>query len=157
MTRSNATSDDALARMRLQVSVCIRSKQTIVASKVFEPGSWVTLGRRANASLAFREWGGPDLLLISNGSLLHLEPGMRVDMCDDGGGGRVKGTFEELHEIGIETPIRVRVCKLNIGVRDGISVFARFLAEGEAPRKVPGQMLRIIRRALLRIRERFPE
>jgi hypothetical protein len=126
---------DPLANRRLQVGLCDSSGvPKLVASKVFAPGSSITLGGGATASVRFEGWDGVDLLLISRGTLLHLGPQMRLDMCDDDGSGRVAGTFEELSAKGMDMPIRVRVCKLNVKVGSSISAFVRYLADGEFPR-----------------------
>jgi hypothetical protein len=124
---------DRLAGRRLKIGVCRSSPSDarIVAEGIFEPGDDVTLGAAASATLIVPEWEGPPLRLVSEGLYLHLAPGMRVNMCNDGGEDHVIGTFEELSARGFTFPLRITVSKLNISVRPGLSVFAKYLAEGE--------------------------
>lgn len=109
----------------------VAEENRIVTERIFVAGSDVTLGRDADAGLVVSGWSGPPLRLISEGVLLHLEPGMRLHMCHDRGEDRVQGTFEELIARGVVFPLRVTVSKLNIRVREGTSVFAKYLADGE--------------------------
>lgn len=126
---------NALSYRRLQASVCDNSGPAkIVASRVYPAGATVTLGGPGSAGLVVPRWTLGELTLISEGALLHLTPGMHVNMCDDDGGGRVRGTFEELTEAGLSFPMEVRVCKLNVRARADVSVFVRYLADGELPR-----------------------
>jgi hypothetical protein len=123
-----------MARRRLRVGVCRRVGETasIVAERIFEAGEDITLGGDATAGLAVPGWTGPSVLLIEGGDVLELEPGMRLHMCHDHGEDRVEGTFEELVAMGVSLPIRINVSKLNIRVRDDISVFAYYLPEEDA-------------------------
>lgn len=100
-----------------------------VVERTFEPGSDITIGSDAAAGLVLPDWAGPKLLLIEGGDALNLEPGMRLHMCHDNGEERVEGTFEELVARGMMVPIRIAVSKLNIRVRDGISVLAHYLPD----------------------------
>jgi len=120
-----------MARRRLRVGVCRRVGETasIVAERIFEAGDDIVLGADASEGLAVPGWTGPAVLVIEGGDLLKLEPGMRIHMCHDKGEDRVVGTFEELVERGVPLPLRINVSKLNIRVRDDISIFANYLAE----------------------------
>ena len=57
---------------------------------------------------------------------------MRLHICHDHGEDRVVGTFEELSASGMTFPLRLTVSKLNIKVREGISVFAKYVVDGES-------------------------
>jgi hypothetical protein len=57
---------------------------------------------------------------------------MRLHMCHDDGEDRVMGTFEELSAGGVTFPLRLTVSKLNIKVREGVTVLAKYLADGES-------------------------
>jgi hypothetical protein len=129
------TSHDPMVGRRFRVGVCLHTPRsaTIVAEGTFGPGADLTLGADASAGLTVPGWEGGAVLLISEGTLLHLEPGMRLHMCGDGGEGRVKGTFEELAAQGMTSPIRITVSKVNILVREGISVYVNYLEEGAVP------------------------
>ena len=52
-------------------------------------------------------------------------------MCHDDGEDRVVGEFDELIAQGLTLPIRIKVSKLNIRVRKGLSVFAKYLMADE--------------------------
>jgi hypothetical protein len=125
---------DRVAGRRLKIGVCrySSSEARIVAEGTFEPGENVTLGGDATAALVVPGWEGRPLRLVSEGLNLHLAPGMRLNMCHDGGEDHVIGTFEELSARGFRFPLRITVSRLNIGVRPGISVFAKYLGEGES-------------------------
>jgi hypothetical protein len=125
-------STDRVEGLRLRVGVYSRLEDRVVAEKIFGPGSDVTIGGDSTASLIVPGWEGPPLRLLSAGINLHLEPGMRLHMCNDQGENRVLGTFEELAAGGVSFPLRITVSKLNIGVRDGISVFVKYLGDAES-------------------------
>ena len=112
-----------------RVGVCAYSnaEARIVAEELFEPRANVVLGDAADARPLVPGWSGQNLLLISDGTLLHLMPGMRLHMCNEGGTDRVVGTFEELVAQGMSFPLRVGVTMLNVRVREGLSVFVRYL------------------------------
>ena len=98
---------------------------------MFEPGEEVTVGGDARAALVLPGWSDAPLLLIAEGHLLHLAPGMRLHMCHDGGVDRVVGEYEELRARGMVLPMPITVAMLNIRVRDGLSLFVRYLADDE--------------------------
>jgi hypothetical protein len=125
---------DRVAGRRFKIGVCCSSpaEARIVAERIFAPGEDVTLGGDTTAALVVPGWEGPPLRLVSEGLNLHLAPGMRLNMCHDGGEDHVIGTFEELSASGFGFPLRITVSRLNIGVRPGISVFVKYLAEGES-------------------------
>ena len=124
-----------LGVQRFQVAVCLVDR--IVAHRVYEPGSDVTIGRM-EANLVVTGWEGPTLTLISGGTLLHLQPGMRLSTNANAGGSCVTPrTFEELQADGVELPMRVENSKLNILIRAGVSVFVKYLGDGEAEWQPP--------------------
>jgi hypothetical protein len=61
--------------------------------------------------------------------MLHLAPGMRVNMCGLGGAMRIVGTYEELTSSGVTTPIPILGRHVNLRVREGITVFAKPAAD----------------------------
>jgi hypothetical protein len=103
---------------RLRAGAYVAAEQRIVHERVFEAGADVTIGADEAAGLVVPSWVGPPLLLISGGNLLHLAPGMRVNMCDEAGGARIIGTFEELTARGEALPIAIQLRRMNIRVRD---------------------------------------
>ncbi len=99
----------------------------LVVDKVFDAGADVTLGTDLAAALVVSGWREPNTLLISKGVSLHLAPGMRLIMCNEVGGNRVAGTFEELQAAGITSPIQIPVSRLTVQLRGIASVFIHFL------------------------------
>lgn len=121
---------------RFQVAVCVAGK--IVAHRVYEPGSTVTIGTSTASNLAVAGWEGPDVELILAGTLLRLQPGMRLLMSMSNGEGCVPArTFEELQSAGVELPLHIDNPKLSVGVRPGVSVFVRYLGDGDVPWQPP--------------------
>ena len=120
-----------IAGRRLRVGIFDSRAVRIVAKRIFEPGDDVTIGGDARSAIVLPGWSDGPLLLIAEGHLLHLAPGMRLHMCHDGGVDRVVGEYEELLASGLVLPIPITVAMLNIRVRDGLSLFARYLAEDE--------------------------
>lgn len=121
---------------RFQVAVCVDGE--IVAHRVYEAGSTVTIGTGTAVSLAVDGWEGPDLELISAGMLLRLQPGMRLLRSMNNGEGCVPArTYEELQSAGVELPLHIDNPKLNIGVRPGVSVFVRYLGDADVPWQPP--------------------
>jgi hypothetical protein len=116
---------------RLRAGAYVAAEQRIVHERVFDAGGDVTIGADEAAGLVVPSWVGPPVLLISGGSLLHLAPGMRVNMCDDAGGARIVGTFEELIARGEAMPIPIQLRRMNIRVRQGFSVLTDYVADDE--------------------------
>jgi hypothetical protein len=56
---------------------------------------------------------------------------MRLAMSNEDGEDLVTGTFEELSAEGRSFPLRITVSRLAIRL-EGLSVFAKYLAEGES-------------------------
>ena len=65
--------------------------------------------------------------MISRGILLHLAPGMRLIMCDETGGQRVTGTFEEPQATGMTFPTPIPVSRLNVRVQPGVLALVLFV------------------------------
>ena len=118
--------------MELRAAVYVNAENRIVDERTFPPGADVTIGADPNAGLVVPGWAGAAVLLISGGTLLNLSPGMRVNMCDDHGGERIVGTFDELFAAGVTMPIPLNRRRVNVRVREGVSVFTKYLAEGES-------------------------
>lgn len=112
---------------RIRVGVYLKSIESFAVNTVLAPGTDVTLAATAAEGLAVPGWSGPPLLVVSAGTLLHLGPGMHLIMCDEEGGRRVTGEFEELQSAGMIFPLTVPVSRLNIRVREGISVLLEFV------------------------------
>lgn len=131
VTPSLPSIHERIAGRRLRVGVFDSRAKLIVAKRIFDHGEDVTIGGDAGAALVVPGWSDGPLLLIAEGQLLHLAPGMRLHMCHDGGVDRVVGEYEELRASGIALPIPITVAMVNIRIRDGLSLFARYLAEDE--------------------------
>jgi hypothetical protein len=52
-------------------------------------------------------------------------------MCHDDGEDRVVGEFDDLVARGLTPPIPITVSKLNIRIRDALTVFAKYLTDDE--------------------------
>ena len=104
---------------------------TLVVGRVFLPGEDVVIGSDPAASLSIPDWNAPPFLLITGNGGLYLAAGMRVNMCDARGSARLVGTFEELQAAGEAMPIEISMRGMNIRVRKGLSVFAKYLAPDE--------------------------
>jgi hypothetical protein len=124
-----AVSRGYLARLPLHAAVYSNAAGGLIAERVFDPGSDVTIGTGPTDGLIVSAWVGPSLLLISRGILLHLQSGMRLNMCHDSGEDRVQGTFDELIAAGMTMPIRINVSRLNIALGNGMSVFAKYVSD----------------------------
>lgn len=122
-----------LAGTRLVVALCIHSKEdaTIITEVTFPSDASITIGD-ATASLHVPGWSRDNMLLIEAGHHLHLGPGMRVNMCRDGGSDRIVGTFDELVASGTAIPIPVDGRRMNILVQNGISIFTKYVGHDEA-------------------------
>ncbi len=92
--------------------------------RIFAPSEDVVIGEATG--LIVPGWGHPTLL-ISHDGFLHLSPGMRVNMCADDGEDQVIGTYEELLANGTVMPIPIRLRRMNIRVRQGVSIFAKYI------------------------------
>jgi hypothetical protein len=126
-----------LNQSRLHVAVCrsAADKATIVCEATLSAGVDLILGSDSTASLVVPDWTGPSVLLISGDGFLHIGPRMRVNMCGDGGVGRIVGTFEELLASGVAMPLPTMMRRMNIRVRRGMSVFAKYVNERGEPMK----------------------
>jgi hypothetical protein len=116
----------------MRVGVCDGSTGAIVARRMFDAGSDVTVGSDPSDAVVVANWSGPSVRIIQQGRLLDLRPGMRIHMCGDGGEGRVYGDFEELLERGFELPLPITVSRLNITLRPRLSMFVSYLTDDEA-------------------------
>ncbi len=114
---------------RLKVAVCRADVEhaPIVAEGTFEPGSDVVLGADTTCTLVVPGWEGPPIRLISGDGFLHLAEGMRVNMCGDGGASRIMGTYDELNAAGTPLPIPILQRRINVTVRKGLLVFAKYV------------------------------
>lgn len=121
-----------MAGRRLRVGVYVAQEDRIVADRICGPGEDVTLGCDASATLVVPGRAGPPLMLISEGLNSISVRGCACTCVMTNGEDRVRGTFEELSSSGTTVPRRIIVSKLNIKVREGISVFAKYLADGES-------------------------
>jgi hypothetical protein len=112
---------------RIRVGVYLLSHNALVVNTILDPGTDIALAADETAGLRIPDWSEPPLVLISGGSLLHLGPGMRLIMCDEQGGRRVTGEFEELRRLGMSFPMPVPVSRLNIRARTGVTVLVEFV------------------------------
>ena len=120
-----------IAGRRLRAVAFNYHQNTIVAQTIVPFGEDLTVGRDATARLLVPNWSGPTLVLLSKDQRLYIARGMRVHMCHDDGEDRIVGEFDELVASGLAPPLLVTVSKLNIRVRDGLSVFAKYLRDDE--------------------------
>lgn len=113
---------------RLHVAVCEsgESASTIVRELVLPPGEDVTIGQLGEATVSVPGWHTPPVRLVT-GELLHLAPGMRVNMCGDSGEDRIVGTYDELLAAGITIPIPLCGRRVNVLIRAGVSVFTKYV------------------------------
>jgi hypothetical protein len=90
----------------------------------------IRIGREEDdAELSCAAWAGPPLLLISADGMLYLAPGMRVNMCGVEGDARIIGTYEELTASGMTMPLPILDRRMNISVREGISVLTEHVVD----------------------------
>lgn len=83
--------------MRIRAGVYVRAENAIVCERRLDTHADIRIGREEDgAELHCEIWTGAPQLLISADGMLHLSPGMRVNMCGDGGDARIVGTYEEL-------------------------------------------------------------
>ena len=120
-----------IAGRPLRVGVFDSRAQKIVFESIFPSGVDLIAGHDEGANLWLPSWVGPNALILSDGHLLHLAPGMRVHMCHDEGEDRVQGEYEELLAIGMTFPFPINVAGLNIRMQEGITLFGRFLTADE--------------------------
>jgi hypothetical protein len=113
----------------IRVGLALKDRPGLVAEGMFLPGAEVVLGADKSAGLVVPGWSGPTVLLISRGTHLHLGPEMRLLMCDEAGGHRVCGEFEELQQ-GMRFPLEIPVSRLNVRVQEGVSVFVELTEVG---------------------------
>jgi hypothetical protein len=128
---SETSTHHRIAGRRLRIGLYDNRANQILAKKVFAPGSDVTIGKAPDDGFVLPTWSGSSLRLISAGQFLHLEAGMRLHMCHDDGEDRVVGEFDDLVALGLTPPIQITVSKLNIRIRDGLTIFAKYLTEDE--------------------------
>lgn len=120
-----------IAGRRLRVGLYHDRTNQVVAKRVFAPGSDVTIGNGPDDGLTVPVWTNAPLRLISDGHFLHFGAGMRLHMCHDEGEHRVVGELQELIALGLTSPIRITVSKVNIRIQDGFTVFVKYLTKDE--------------------------
>lgn len=117
---------DRIAGRRMRVGVF--GSGVPLFDGIFPSGSDLVAGRGEGATLVLPAWVGPNALVLERGHLLHMRPGMRVNMCHDGGVDRVMGTYEELEAQRMTLPIEVIVGGANIRIQAGLSLFVKYLS-----------------------------
>lgn len=117
------------ARLRAAVCRSTPDDATIVCEETLLPDQDLVLGGDSSATMVVPGWIGPNVLVISSDGLLHLAPGMRVNMCGNNGSRHLVGTFEELVDRDIGLPIAIERRRMNIRVSAGLSVFAKYVNE----------------------------
>jgi hypothetical protein len=116
--------------MRIRAGVYVQEEGAIVCEKKLAADVDIWIGREQDgAALSCAAWQGPPQLLISADGRLHLAPGMRVNMCGAAGEMRIVGTYEELALSGVTTPIPILGRRMNIRVRQGISVLTEHVTD----------------------------
>jgi hypothetical protein len=121
---SDVVAEDRLARREMRVGVV--RKGTLILSVELPPGTDVVLGSDSIATVIVSDWTGSSLTLVRAGRWLELGPGMNVHACHDQGEDRLVGSFEELHDLGLSSPIYMNVSRYNIHVADDLSVLIEF-------------------------------
>ncbi|MFO0736431.1 MAG: hypothetical protein U0270_11140 [Labilithrix sp.] len=113
----------------MRAGVYVRADDAIVCERRLDACSDIRIGRDGDgAELSCAAWEGGPHLLFSGDGMLHLAPGMRVNMCGIDGDARIVGTYEELIE-GMTMPLPILGRRMNIRVREGISVFAQLVED----------------------------
>jgi hypothetical protein len=114
---------------RLHAAACRSTpdEATIVSEAILPPGVDLVVGGGPPATLIVPDWTEPPVLVISDGTHLHLSPGMRVNMCGDHGEAHIIGTYEELLVDGLTLPITISLRRMNIRVKRGLSIFAKYV------------------------------
>jgi 8-oxo-dGTP pyrophosphatase MutT (NUDIX family) len=135
MAARNVTTGPYPKRL-IRVGIGLKDKAGLASEGVSLPGADVVLAEDERAGLVVPGWNGPNLLLISRGTHLHLGPGMRLLMCDEAGGQRVCGELEELQGDGMTFPLEIPVSRLNVRVQDGVSVFVEFIEVGRRAARI---------------------
>ena len=116
--------------MRIRAGVYVRADDAIVCERRLDAHADIRIGREEDgAELSCTAWEGPPQLLISGDGMLHLAPGMRVNMCGVDGDARIVGTYEELTASGLTMPLPILERRMNIRVREGISVFTQHITD----------------------------
>ncbi len=112
-------SDEQLEGRRFHVGVILNAD--IVVERTFAPRSDVRIGSAADNDLVVADCGLESHALLTSGKYLHLVQGSRVHMCGPQGADRLIVEYEQ-HP----SPIRIRVDKVNVTLRPGISVFVMY-------------------------------
>jgi hypothetical protein len=128
-SRTDMAHRGPLEGRRIKVGVFLHGQDTVVAQGVFDPGTEIVLGKDSRSNVVVPDWSGSPLWLISAGRFLNLKRGMHVLMCHDDGSHRLEGSVEELGAMGIKFPVELSVSKLNIRIREGLSVFVHYLPQ----------------------------
>ena len=116
--------------MRIRAGVYIQAEDAIVCERRLDAHSDIRIGREEDgAELYCAVWTGLPQLLFSADGMLHLAPGMRVNMCGPHGDARIVGTYEELVASGLTMPIPILERRMNVRVRDGITVLTEHVAD----------------------------
>ena len=116
--------------MRIRAGVYVRAENAIVCERRLDAQLDIRIGREEDgAELSCAAWVGPPQLLISADGMLHLAPGMRVNMCGVDGDARIVGTYEELAANGMTMPLPILGRRMNIRVREGISVLTEHVID----------------------------
>jgi hypothetical protein len=118
-----------LATQRFRLGVFSAAANAIIVTQEFQAGSSVTIGRASESVVQLPEYDADCFELITAGVVLHMEPGMRLNMCGDGGADHVQGTFEELCACGVGPDVVLNVPRVNLTLRPGLSVFIKALPD----------------------------
>jgi hypothetical protein len=86
----------------------------------------LVVGSAGSATLRIPNWSDADVLLVSKGTHLHLGPGMRINMCGEGGVDHLIADYEQLVAQCVTLPIAIGYRTMNITLRRGLSIFAKF-------------------------------
>jgi hypothetical protein len=116
--------------MQIRAGVYVRAEGAVVCERRLDARADIRIGREEDGvELYCAAWAGPPQLLISADGMLHLAPGMRVNMCGVDGDARIVGTYEELTAGGLTMPLPILERRMNIGVREGISVLTEHILD----------------------------
>jgi hypothetical protein len=117
----------------VRVGVFDGASKRIVAEVTLPPGSDVVVGSERGCTVPLPEsLGIKREELILRGELLAFARVDRVNMIADGNQDHVAGTPEELSAAGLSSPVELRWDRLNITLLPKLSVFIKYMPEGQS-------------------------
>lgn len=110
------------------VGVYDAQAHAFVTDVTLDPGADVVLGSASDCTVPLPPSLGIERVhLISAGRQLLFSTVHRVNMMADGTDDHVVGTPDQLHATGLRSPVTLRWHRLNITLRQGLSVFIKYV------------------------------